>query len=116
MGIISSMLRQKAVYWASPENDGYGNFTFDDPVEIDCRWEEKAESYFKPNGTEAQSLAIVYVDRDVDIGGYLQFGELADVGSANLNNPEDDPDSYRIEQKYKLPNFRISEYLRIAFL
>ena len=34
---------ETAVYWGNPQNDGYGGFTFDTPVEIKCRWEEKSE-------------------------------------------------------------------------
>ena len=43
MGLISVLERQykqDAVYWGNPQSDGSGGYTFDDPVEIKCRWED----------------------------------------------------------------------------
>jgi len=41
--VRKNLLRQTAVYWGSPVNDGYGGKTFAAPVEVQCRWMIKQE-------------------------------------------------------------------------
>lgn len=86
---LKKILRQTAVYWASPVNDGYGGFTFDDPVELDVRWEDVQQLFVTPQGEQKVSRAVVYVDQDMDIGGYLFLGNLGDLDSAQLPLPQD---------------------------
>jgi hypothetical protein len=53
------LLKGKAVYWASTGIDDAGNETYDDPIEVKCRWEEKTAIYIDKGGTNKTSRAIV---------------------------------------------------------
>lgn len=61
-------------YWGNPRNDGTGGLVFDDPVQIEARWEERVEETFDDKGKSFVSRANVFVRQDVDIGGYLYNG------------------------------------------
>jgi len=108
------MRKQNAVYWSAPVPDGYGSYTYTDAVEIDCRWEEKQELYIDPLGVEKLSRAVVYVDRDVDLGGMLYLGEIADIDSSGIDPI--DLGAFEIKQFAKLPNIRATEFLRQVWL
>lgn len=73
---ITRMCKQAAVYWGSPQVDGYGGYIFAAPVEIMCRWEEKSQLIRLDDGNEISSRAIVYVLQDMDLEGYLYLGTL----------------------------------------
>lgn len=82
MSITSFLTRtckQTAVYWGNPVNDGQGGFTFDNPIEIKCRWEDRNETFVTSNGNEAVSKSIVYVLQDLDQEGCLYLGTLDDL-------------------------------------
>ena len=38
---ILRMSKHTAVYWGSPQEDGYGGRTYAQPVEIQCHWQQK---------------------------------------------------------------------------
>lgn len=104
---------QVAIYWAPSTANDFGLSTFDTPVEIDVRWEDKNEAYMTAAGTTAQSNAFVYVDQDVLLGGMLKLGEL---DSSTEDDPADEDDTYEIMRFDKLPNRRATEFLRTVFL
>lgn len=123
MSIIRKMRRQKAVYWGSPQPDGYGGTVVAMPVEIDCRWEDVQELIKTANGEEAMSKSQVYVDRDLDEGGYLWLGELDDLPQDPSNPKANGADE--IMKFGKLPTLKVrtdgldpnaNEYLRTAWL
>ena len=112
---------QTAVYWGNPQEDGYGGKTWDDPVEIMCRWEEKTQFLGLIGedgmGERTISRALVYTLQDVEINGLLYLGTLDDLDS----NQEDDPKSIegicivkRFEKTQALGS--TSEFLRKVFL
>jgi len=76
-------LNQVATYWGNPSPDGWGGQTFDSPVAIDVRWVDKQQLFISVEGKEERSKAVVYVDQDVDLGGFLYLGTSAET------NPED---------------------------
>lgn len=121
MSVITAMRRQKAVYWAPGSSetagldfDGLGRRLFADPVEIDCRWEDRAEQYVAPSGETQVSRSVVYVDRDMVIGGVLAKGELSDM--TDLSSPLLNPGAGSISGWSSIPNFPATEFLRIAYL
>lgn len=115
--IITSMLNQTAVYWANPVSDGVGGRTFDDPVEMSVRWEDRAELFLlRGTGEEVVSQAIVYAAVDVDIGGYLFLGTLADMTSAQEGDPMNTDDAREIRSLGKSPDIRASTTLRKVWL
>jgi hypothetical protein len=113
MGIerfIQKICVQTAVYWASPVNDGYGTFTFDDPVEISCRWEDKSQVTISDmkrgslgQGKEITSDAEILVTQDLDKNGYLYLGSLSDLTDAEKANPATIEDARQILSVDKIP-------------
>jgi len=125
MGIVDKIvgaMTQTAVYWATPVPDGYGTYTYDDPVEIDCRWENKTEVVSRvggegKKGEELVSFAQVFVTQDVDENGFLYLGDLDDLDSAEEALPETVDGAYRIQKFDKLPELKsTNKFLRKAYL
>jgi len=115
------MLKQTAVWWplGSEESGGvdfddYGQPTASTPVEIKCRWEDKAEEFIDAKNARCFSKSVVYVDRDVVVSGYLMLGELSDV--TDEANPRNNIGAFEIKGFSKIPNLRATEFLRTAFL
>lgn len=112
MGIINRMRRQTGLYWGPPSPDGNGGFAFPDPVEIDCRWEELYGLSQDPVSHVEIPSATVYVDRDVEVNGYLLLGDLE--SGQEGTDPQDLPEARLIKGFRKIPNLRATEFLRIA--
>ena len=108
------MLKQTAVYWAPSGIDDFGRPTWDDPVELDCRWEDVAEEFIDAAGERQLSAAKVFVESDVEVHGVLMLGELTDLESGA--DPLEHEDAWEILKFAKIPNLRATEYLRTAFL
>jgi len=83
---IKKHLKQTLVYWGNPTADGRGGTTFDTAVELMGRVESKTELVRTNKGKEEISRAIVWLDQEVDEGGYLYLGFLVD-----LDSDPDDP-------------------------
>ena len=85
MSFYTKMLRQKAVWWplasasGTQQLDAYGQFVYGDPIEIDCRWEDTAEDFIASDGTTRVSSAVVFVDRDLTVGGFIFLGTLSSL-------------------------------------
>ena len=114
---------QTAVYWGTPVSDGYGSFTFADPVEIKVRWEEKQQILGSTDGVQLISRAIVFLLQDVDTEGCLYLGTLEslddylDSSGGTYIDPRDVPDICLIKRFEKTPRLgSTSEFLRKAFL
>ena len=115
------MLKMTCVYWP-PGGEDSGGFDFDDygkplyatPVQIKCRWEDKAEEFLNSDGTREISNSVVYVDRDVRVGGVLLLDSLANV--SDLTVPKNNDGAWEIKRFDKLPNLRNTEFLRTAYL
>jgi len=120
MGMESFIARlcvQTAVYWGAPVEDGYGGKTFDDPVEIDCRWEDTMEVISDLQGNETVSRSAIYVTQDVHEQGYLYLGDLDDLDSDEEADPTTIEKAYRIKRFDKIPILRsASEFLRKVYL
>lgn len=115
MSLITRMLRQVAVYWPPTHPDDQGEPISGEPIEIRCRWEDAAKAYLDKNGVETTSNSIVYVDRDLEIGGILWQGKLADI-DPDTTHPYKNKGAAEIKQFGKLPNLRATEHLRTAWL
>ena len=121
MSLIERMLKQKAVYWALGSAESAG-LDFDDqgspiyatPVEIKCRWEERSDEFIDRNGALVSSRAVVFVDRDLKVGGVLMPGTL-DTG-LNWDEPKKNDGAWEIQGWEKVPDLRIKKFLRIAYL
>lgn len=121
MSLITRMRREKAVYWKRGSKDRYQNYTYDAPVEIDCRWDDRAEEFIAPTGETKLSSAVVYVDRDMTPGDVLLFGDKLTehdsyLGGANGNAPTRLPKAFAIQSFSRIANLKATEYLLTAYL
>ena len=116
MGYLTRNLRQKMVYWGNPQPDGYGGYTYDDPVEIKGRWEEREELFIDSAGVQQVSRARVFIDQDVVVDGYLLLAELSTVSSGEEGSPGTVDGAFRIRGYRKTPNLRATDYERKAWL
>jgi hypothetical protein len=114
MSLISRMRRQDAVYWAPGSNDRFGNPTNSQPVQIKCRWETIITQIVNSEGREVLSHSLVYVDRDVVVGGILWLGTLEQLTSQS--EPFKNQGAAEIIRFDKTPNIRNTETLREAYL
>jgi hypothetical protein len=102
LGMIKRNLRQTAVYWGNPVNNGRGSFTFDEPIEIACRWENKNEVYSSKDNSQLISSAIVYTQNELTTEGYLMLGALTDLDSSNEDSPKSIDGAYLIKKIDKI--------------
>jgi len=79
--LIDRMRQQDAIYWSPLGNDGFGNKTYNAPVQLRVRWEKKREMVRDKNGQEVISQAIVYPPTELDLDGFLFEGLLIDFDS-----------------------------------
>jgi len=108
---------QTAVYWGSPTSDGYGGYTYAEPVEIPVRWESSTKVITTPKGAEYTSRAEVIVNQDVDEEGYLFLGTLDDLTEAQKANPRLRDDTWKIVRFDKTPMiFKDDEFVRKVYL
>ena len=109
-------LKQTVVYWGNPQPDGYGGYVFDAAVEISARWQDKQQLFVDRQGNEAVSRAVVYVDRDVDIGGYLYLGTLDDLDSVQEADPYDVSGAWPIRAFAKTPDITGEFFVRKVWI
>jgi hypothetical protein len=115
MGIISSMRKQAAVYWAPAAADDFGVAGAVTPVDIACRWEDTAEQFLDDENTVQVSRSKVYTDRDIVPGGYLLLGTVAGLADPAAH-PRTIQGAFIVHQFSKLPNLKASQFLRTAML
>ena len=101
--MIVKNCKQTCVYWGSPVNDGYGGFTFASPIEIKCRWEDKVQLIRMDDGNMQSSRSIAYVLQELDEEGYLYLGTLADLDSAEEEDPSTVVGAWVIKKFEKSP-------------
>ncbi len=111
------MRKQDAVYWPPAVADGFGRQSLGTPVDVKCRWDDQSEQFFDPKtGVIEISNAVVYVDQDVLLGGYLWLGTVATIPGGSPGDPQIIAGAYPIRKYLKNPNLRASEFLRTATL
>lgn len=110
---IKKFLKQTAVYWATPTPDGFGGFTYADPVEIPVRWTDKQELFLNYNGETILSRAKIMLDQDVVVRGMLALTTLIELSSNWL--PADN-NAFEIKAFQKMPDVRAKSYVRQAWL
>lgn len=92
-------------YWAATP-DGYGGFSFASPLTIKGRWQDTVMDTINNQGEAIVSRAIVYVNTDVEVNGYLAQGDLDDIDPTLIDG------AHRIARFDKSPNIKYSDYLR----
>ena len=97
---LTRNLRQTITYWAPSTPDGYGGYSYGSPQWLIGRWEDRIEDFIDQNGRELTSRAVVYLDRDVEMGGYLFLGK------SSATNPQTLSDAREIRDFRKIPSLR----------
>jgi hypothetical protein len=126
---ITRICKQDAVYWGNPVNDGMGGYTFDDPIEIKCRWADRTILGYDKRTTDMGAIILsqtgVLVLQDLDNEGYLYLGTLEQLydlydsaeSSAGGLNPLEIEKAYKIKEFTKVPLLgSTTEFVRRAFL
>lgn len=122
--VIARNCTDTCVYWSNPVEDGYGGKIFNDPVELDCRWENINQVVADTKGAEITSRALVFVTQDVEEEGMLYHGTLDDLYDSNatdssageVNNPMTIEGAYIIKRFQKTPSLSGDGFLRKAYL
>lgn len=114
---LSRLLRQKAVYWGAPVYTGFGGRSFAAGIEIKARWEERQELIRDSSGKEIMSQAVVFVDRDVALGGYLYLGLKSGLTAGQVSDPLLVPAGFPILKYSKIPDVTTGrQFVRQAWL
>lgn len=113
---IKRFLNQTLVYWGNPQDDGEGGFTYDAPIEIRGRCEYRVEIVRGDMNEEVVSRARVYLDREVQHGGYLYLGTLDDSAIGDNMHPSSTDEAMRILSLDKIPRLRGPGLLIKAFV
>lgn len=108
-------LNQTAVYWGAPVADGYGGTTFDDPIEIPCRWQSSTKTVTTFLGELKIVNAEVQVDRDLEEQGMLLLGSLDDLDSGDYNDPTN-AGARPIVRFDKVPTIKADAMFRKAYV
>lgn len=121
MSIIKKMRKQKAIYWKRTGIDQFSEPEFAAPVEVACRWDDKSELFRSPEGREVVSRAIVYPDRDMDVGDYLLKATQAEFDAMGLDDyskarPQDIEGAFPVRSPMETPNLRATESLFTMYL
>ena len=110
MSVITRMRKQVGVYWQFKAYDLAGNPTLYPPVPFQCRWVDEQTNYSDKNGEQRISKATVYVDRDMPLDSFIFLGAMANAPQY----PKDVVGAVQIRSFSKTPNFKNTEYLRVA--
>ena len=117
--VVAKFCVQTAVYWGNPVNDGYGFFTFDAPVDIACRWEDKDEVLVAADGREFTCNTSCLITQDVDLQGFMWLGSLAELTTQGYltSKPIEIPNAYMIRRFDKIPMvFQTDDFARTCYL
>lgn len=104
---IKRITKDTAVYWAAPVAATDGSNDFGTPVEIKCLWKHEAVMSKDNAGTEVLSTALIYVNEDLDEQGMLYHGSLADLTTAEKNDPSKVKNASVIRIFMKTPSLHI---------
>jgi len=120
---IERIAVQTAIYWGNPEPDAYGTNTYDDPIDIKVRWEDKAEIIIDSRsgqtyGKEVMSRAKITPIQDLELEGFLKLGSTDDYDSStDITNPKTVDEAYGIRKISKVPMIRkTDEFVRAVWI
>lgn len=103
-------LNESLTYWSPVSHDAWEAETFNTPVTISGRWEDRAERFATPLGEEAISNAKVYLASGVGVAGWLYCG----VSSAS--DPTTVAGAFPVRRAERIPTLRENEFVYKAYL
>lgn len=107
---MSRKLHQSITYWAVAGVDKYSAETFSAPVLIAGRWEDRQDQVMLPTGELSVSKAIVFVDREIELDGYLAEGDYTAQNDPTLAGAK------VVRAFVSIPSMRSNETERRAIL
>ncbi len=116
MSIKSFLIKvrqQKAIWWKRTGTNVYREDTFDSPIEIDCRWEEKNELRKDDQGQEYVSKSFVMPDRSMTGGDYLKLGE---IDSSTPESPLEHEGAHKVREANDIPDLKNTTTVYEAYL
>ena len=123
--VITRFAVQTAVHWGSPVNDGYGSYTWADPVEISVRWEELTKVISNRKAEEIISNGQILTNSELEEEDIVYLGTLEDLEDSlwdiesgeSYVRPELVQAAYRIAAKSKIPMVRsTTDFARMYYL
>ena len=78
MDFVKRNLHADITYWPPGDSNLYGHASSGEPILLKGRWEDRNQQIRRASGEEIVSSAVVYVDQDVEIAGYLAQGNHTD--------------------------------------
>lgn len=128
MSIISFIKRisvQTIVYWGTPVADAFGGYTYDDPIEIKGRWEDKLKIINNTKGEEFITNSQILTNEDLTIGGMVYLGTLDELNQLDIDLesgetyllPRQVIDAYKIVTRDRIPLVRsTTKFVKIYYL
>ena len=106
------MYNQTATYWPRGSPDGYGGWVYAAPQLLNVRWEDKVEQIVSPTGEVVTSSAKVWVTSQLELGGYLFYGQSVAVDPESLTSPP----AYKIIKVVSIPSVMGDKFEYRVFL
>lgn len=73
---LVEMMPHQLTYWPPASPDGFGQVVFGAPVfPVACRWQDTQKIFRDASGQEVMSEAIVYLETDLALNGYVVLGD-----------------------------------------
>lgn len=102
------------VYWPRLGTNNYSESTFDEPVQLRCRWEDWKADFVDREGKIFVSKAKIFMDEQVAFGGRLYHGKLEDL--VDMDNPQKTAFALEIRQVQRQSNFENNTVLWIVMV
>lgn len=96
-------LHDTITYWAAGTKDKWGDETFSAPTSLTGRWENRTEQFLDFRGETRVSNALVYVDSEVELDGWIY------LGTSSSTSPKSVDGAYSIRRVDRLGGFRASD-------
>lgn len=107
---LARLLPMTITMWRNPVPNGTGANTYDAPITLAGRWEEKQVLFLDAAGKEVVSQAILYSETDFQIGAYVYNGTSAATDPLAVAGAKE------IRQIGKSPSVHGSQFVCKAFL
>lgn len=76
--VLRRFTKQKLVYWRKIGSNDFGRPVYAEPVELDCRWEDKQQEVVMPDGRKIMSRGYVLIGDPLLAGSLVFLGTLVD--------------------------------------
>ncbi len=110
MSFPTDNLPQTITHWSPGTRDQFGGMTFGTPVALKGKWEDKSILFINQLGEEVRSEAIVYLDTDVVVEGFLF------LGSSTIADPRTVTNAREIRAFSRIPTLDATNFERRVML